>query len=129
MHEAPLPLAAGETLRLRVLLDRSSVEVFAQDGRAVLTAASTRTRRAWASPSRPGAAAPASWACARDGSGGGAAHAARPRPHVRAPTHFFGFITAIICFAASRSIRTNDANCWPESSASAPSIVTSSPVW
>ena len=45
------------------------------------------------------------------------------------PTHFFGFIAAIICFAASRSIRTNDANCWPESSASAPSIVTSSPVW
>jgi len=37
VHEAPLPLAAGETLRLRVLLDRSSVEVFAQDGRAVLT--------------------------------------------------------------------------------------------
>jgi len=26
VHEAPLPLAAGETLRLRVLLDRSSVE-------------------------------------------------------------------------------------------------------
>ena len=45
------------------------------------------------------------------------------------PTHLFGFIAAIICFAASRSIRTNDANCWPESSASAPSIVTSSPVW
>jgi beta-fructofuranosidase len=37
VHEAPLPLAAGETLRLRVLLDRSSVEVFAQDGRVVLT--------------------------------------------------------------------------------------------
>ena len=37
MHEAPLPLAAGETLRLRILLDRSSVEVFAQAGRVVLT--------------------------------------------------------------------------------------------
>ena len=37
MHEAPLALAAGETLRLRVLLDRASVEVFAQDGRVVLT--------------------------------------------------------------------------------------------
>jgi beta-fructofuranosidase len=37
VHEAPLPLAAGETLRLRVLLDRSSVEVFAQDGGVVLT--------------------------------------------------------------------------------------------
>jgi sucrose-6-phosphate hydrolase SacC (GH32 family) len=37
VHEALLVLAAGETLRLRVLLDRSSVEVFAQDGRVVLT--------------------------------------------------------------------------------------------
>ena len=37
MHEAPLPLAEGETLRLRVFLNRSSVEVFAQDGRVVLT--------------------------------------------------------------------------------------------
>jgi beta-fructofuranosidase len=37
VHSAPLPLGAGETLRLRVLVDRSSVEVFAQDGRVVLT--------------------------------------------------------------------------------------------
>ena len=37
VHEAPLPLAPGQTLRLRVLVDRSSVEVFAQDGRVVLT--------------------------------------------------------------------------------------------
>jgi beta-fructofuranosidase len=36
-HAAPLALRAGETLRLRVLVDRSSVEVFAQDGRVVLT--------------------------------------------------------------------------------------------
>jgi beta-fructofuranosidase len=34
---APLRLAAGETLKLRVLVDRSSVEVFAQDGSVVLT--------------------------------------------------------------------------------------------
>ena len=37
VHAAPLPLGAGETLRLRVLVDRSSVEVFAEDGRVVLT--------------------------------------------------------------------------------------------
>ena len=37
VHEASLALGAGETLRLRLLLDRSSVEVFAQDGRVVLT--------------------------------------------------------------------------------------------
>jgi beta-fructofuranosidase len=37
VHAAPLRLGAGETLRLRVLVDRSSVEVFAQDGRVVLT--------------------------------------------------------------------------------------------
>ena len=37
MHEAPQPLAAGETLRLRVFLDRSSVDAFAQDRRVVLT--------------------------------------------------------------------------------------------
>jgi beta-fructofuranosidase len=37
VHEAPLAPVAGETLRLRVFLDRSSVEVFAQDGRVVLT--------------------------------------------------------------------------------------------
>jgi beta-fructofuranosidase len=37
VHEASLALGADETLRLRVLLDRSSVEVFAQDGRVVLT--------------------------------------------------------------------------------------------
>jgi beta-fructofuranosidase len=37
VHAAPLSLGAGETLRLRVLVDRSSVEVFAQDGRVVLT--------------------------------------------------------------------------------------------
>jgi beta-fructofuranosidase len=37
VHAAPLPLGAGETLRLRVLVDRSSVEVFARDGRVVLT--------------------------------------------------------------------------------------------
>jgi beta-fructofuranosidase len=36
-HAAPLPLGSGEALRLRVLVDRSSVEVFAQDGRVVLT--------------------------------------------------------------------------------------------
>lgn len=35
-HWAPLPLEAG-TLRLRILVDRSSVEVFAQDGRTVIT--------------------------------------------------------------------------------------------
>jgi beta-fructofuranosidase len=37
VHAAPLRLAPGEPLRLRVLLDRSSIEVFAQDGRLVLT--------------------------------------------------------------------------------------------
>jgi beta-fructofuranosidase len=37
VHAAPLPLGAGETLRLRVLVDRSSLEVFAEDGRVVLT--------------------------------------------------------------------------------------------
>ena len=37
VHAAPLALRAGETLKLRVLVDRSSVEVFAQDGRVVLT--------------------------------------------------------------------------------------------
>jgi beta-fructofuranosidase len=37
LHEAPLRLGAGEPLRLRVFVDRSSVEVFAQDGRVVLT--------------------------------------------------------------------------------------------
>ena len=37
VHAAALSLARGETLRLRVLVDRSSVEVFAQDGRLVLT--------------------------------------------------------------------------------------------
>jgi fructan beta-fructosidase len=35
-HVAPLPLDGG-TLKLRVLVDRSSVEVFAGDGRAVIT--------------------------------------------------------------------------------------------
>jgi beta-fructofuranosidase len=37
VHAAPLALRAGETLKLRVLVDRSSVEVFAQDGRVALT--------------------------------------------------------------------------------------------
>jgi beta-fructofuranosidase len=37
VHAAPLRLADGEPLRLRVLVDRSSVEVFARDGRVVLT--------------------------------------------------------------------------------------------
>lgn len=37
VHAAPLRLADGETLRLRVLLDRSSIEVFAQDGRVALS--------------------------------------------------------------------------------------------
>jgi beta-fructofuranosidase len=34
---APLALGAGQTLKLRVLVDRSSVEVFGQDGSVVLT--------------------------------------------------------------------------------------------
>jgi beta-fructofuranosidase len=37
VHMAPLVLAAGESLRLRVFVDRSSVEVFAQDGAVTLT--------------------------------------------------------------------------------------------
>jgi beta-fructofuranosidase len=37
VHTAPLRLGPGETLRFRVLVDRSSVEVFAQDGSVVLT--------------------------------------------------------------------------------------------
>ncbi len=37
VHAAPLPLGDRETLRLRVLVDRSSVEVFVQDGSVVLT--------------------------------------------------------------------------------------------
>lgn len=37
VHAAPLKLGPGERIRLRVLVDRSSVEVFAQDGGVVLT--------------------------------------------------------------------------------------------
>lgn len=37
MHAAPLVLAGDDTLKLRVFVDRSSVEVFAQDGSVVLT--------------------------------------------------------------------------------------------
>ncbi len=37
VHGAPLALVPGGTLKLRVLVDRSSVEVFAQDGGVVLT--------------------------------------------------------------------------------------------
>ena len=37
VHVAPLVLAPGESLRLRVFVDRSSVEVFAQDGAVTLT--------------------------------------------------------------------------------------------
>jgi len=37
VHAAPLPLGEGEALRLHVFVDRSSVEVFAQDGRVVIT--------------------------------------------------------------------------------------------
>jgi beta-fructofuranosidase len=37
VHAAPLRLRPGETLELRVLVDRSSVEVFAQGGRVALT--------------------------------------------------------------------------------------------
>jgi fructan beta-fructosidase len=36
-HEAPLPLDASGAISLTVFLDRSSVEIFAQDGRVVLT--------------------------------------------------------------------------------------------
>jgi sucrose-6-phosphate hydrolase SacC (GH32 family) len=35
-HAAPLRMA-GDTIRLRVLLDASSIEVFGQDGESVLT--------------------------------------------------------------------------------------------
>jgi beta-fructofuranosidase len=37
VHGAPLALALGELLRLRIFVDRSSVEVFAQDGAVTLT--------------------------------------------------------------------------------------------
>jgi beta-fructofuranosidase len=37
-RSAPLPLSAGERLKLHVFVDRSSVEAFANDGRAVLSA-------------------------------------------------------------------------------------------
>ncbi len=37
-RSAPLPVRAGERLRLHVFVDRSSVEVFADNGRAVLSA-------------------------------------------------------------------------------------------
>jgi sucrose-6-phosphate hydrolase SacC (GH32 family) len=36
-HSAPLVLERGEPLRLRVFVDRSSVETFAADGRVVIT--------------------------------------------------------------------------------------------
>ncbi len=43
--------------------------------------------------------------------------------------HFLGLRDAISCFAMARSRWAKPANCCPEKSASAPSMVTRSPVW
>lgn len=43
-YEAPLPLQPGTKLRLHILMDRSSVEVFTNEGRVVLTARVYPTR-------------------------------------------------------------------------------------
>jgi beta-fructofuranosidase len=59
VHAAPVALPEGRTLLLRVLVDRSSVEVFAQDGSVVLT------DRVYPAPASVGVAIEASGGAAR----------------------------------------------------------------